>query len=75
MTIENINLKNDKENVILLGDGFFARGFLHNINYNKFNIIQIYRDHFINPHDIMYSLQRNKPYKGYVWKRKKDILY
>jgi len=64
MTIENINLKNDKENVILLGDGFFARGFLHNINHNKFNIIQIYRDRFINPHDIMYSLQRNKPYNG-----------
>ena len=24
-------------NILLLGDGFFARGFLHHIDYNKFN--------------------------------------
>jgi hypothetical protein len=33
----------DKQSVILLGDGFFARGFLHNINHNKFNVL-IYQD-------------------------------
>ncbi len=49
----------NKENVILLGDGFFARGFLHHINYNKFIITQIYKDEFINPQDIMYSLERD----------------
>ncbi len=49
-------------NVLLLGDGFFARGFLHHIDYNKFNVTQIYKDTFINPQDIMYDLQRNKNY-------------
>lgn len=52
----------EKQKIILLGDGFFARGFLHNIDYSKFNIIQIYRDNFINPQDIFYNLQRNKIY-------------
>jgi len=52
----------EKKKVILLGDGFFARGFLHTINHSKFNIIQIYRDKFINPQDIFYNLQRNEIY-------------
>jgi NADH dehydrogenase FAD-containing subunit len=52
----------DKENIVLLGDGFFARGFLSHINYAKFNVTQIYRDKFINPQDIIYSLQRNIKY-------------
>ena len=57
---------NKKENVLLLGDGFFARGFLHHINRNKFHITQIYKDEFINPQDLMYSLQRNQIFdKGY----------
>ena len=42
-------INNDKQNIILLGDGFFARGFLHNINHKKFHITQIYKDEFINP--------------------------
>ena len=54
----------NKQSVILLGDGFFARGFLHNINYNKFSVTQFYRDPFINPQDLMYSLQRNKKYES-----------
>jgi NADH dehydrogenase FAD-containing subunit len=54
------NENNKKENVLLLGDGFFARGFLHHINRNKFHITQIYKDEFINPQDLMYSLQRNQ---------------
>jgi pyruvate/2-oxoglutarate dehydrogenase complex dihydrolipoamide dehydrogenase (E3) component len=53
----------NKENVVLLGDGFFARGFLHYINYNKFKITQIYKDEFINPQDIMYSLERDQKYE------------
>ena len=53
----------NNKNVILLGDGFFALGFLHNIDYNKFTITQIYKDEFINPQDIMYSLERDKPYE------------
>jgi NADH dehydrogenase FAD-containing subunit len=53
-----MNIKNNKSNIILLGDGFFARGFLHNINFNKFHITQIYKDDFINPQDIMYALDR-----------------
>jgi NADH dehydrogenase FAD-containing subunit len=54
--------KQHKQHIVLLGDGFFARGFLNNINYGKFNITQIYKDSFINPQDLMYSLQRNKKY-------------
>ena len=53
----------EKNRVVLLGDGFFARGFLHHINYNKFFVTQIYKDSFINPQDIMYSLQRGKKYE------------
>ena len=55
--------KTYKQNVLLLGDGFFARGFLHHIDYSKYNITQIYRDEFINPQDIFYNLQRYKQYK------------
>ena len=51
-----------KQQVLLLGDGFFARGFLHTIDRDKFKITQIYKDDFINPQDMMYSLQRNKTY-------------
>ncbi len=53
----------NKEHIILLGDGFFARGFLHNINYKKFNVTQIYKDEFINPQDIMYALERDQKYE------------
>jgi NADH dehydrogenase FAD-containing subunit len=62
-----------KKNVIVLGDGFFARGFLHTINRNKFNIFQIYRDTFINPQDIIYSLQRDEEYNKSFHFR--DYLY
>jgi NADH dehydrogenase FAD-containing subunit len=65
--------KQHKKDVVLLGDGFFARGFLHNIDRSKFNITQIYKDPFINPQDLMYSLQRNKPYTGSYHFR--DIFY
>ena len=62
--------KQHKQHIVLLGDGFFARGFLNNINYGKFNITQIYKDTFINPQDLMYSLQRNKKYKEFYRKGK-----
>jgi NADH dehydrogenase FAD-containing subunit len=55
-------IQDNKQNILLLGDGFFARGFLHYINFNKFNITQIYKDTFINPQDLMYNLQRNSKY-------------
>jgi NADH dehydrogenase FAD-containing subunit len=44
-----------KQDVVLLGDGFFARGFLHTIDHSKFKITQIYRDDFINPQMITSS--------------------
>jgi NADH dehydrogenase FAD-containing subunit len=63
-----------KKDVILLGDGFFARGFLHNINYDMYNVTQIYKDGFINPQDIIYNLENdidvnNKPFHF------RDLLY
>jgi NADH dehydrogenase FAD-containing subunit len=39
----------------LLGDGFFARGFIHTIDRRKFHITQIYREKFINPQDLTFS--------------------
>jgi hypothetical protein len=68
-TLQSLSSKknNYKQNVLLLGDGFFARGFLHTIDYNNYHITQIYRDEFINPQDIFYNLQRNKPYKFRVF--------
>ena len=57
-----MDIEKNKPRIVLLGDGFFARGFLHNINYNKFHITQIYKSPFINPQDMMYSLQRNIRY-------------
>jgi hypothetical protein len=62
LNIDETKAKNGQKKILLLGDGFFARGFLHHINHNKFFITQIYRDSFINPQDIMFSLQRNKKY-------------
>lgn len=53
------NQNPQKKQIILLGDGFFARGFLHTIDYNKYNITQIYREPFINPQNILYNLQNN----------------
>jgi NADH dehydrogenase FAD-containing subunit len=65
----------DKKNrVVLLGDGFFARGFLHHINYNKFFVTQIYKESFINPQDIMYSLQRGKKYESYNFLHIRDFF-
>ncbi len=63
----------DLLNVLLLGDGFFARGFLHHIDYNKFNVTQIYKDQFINPQDMMYDLQRNQIYTNAYHFR--DLIY
>ena len=57
------NKHNDKQKVLLLGDGFFARGFLHTIDYKKYSITQIYRDEFINPQDLFYSLQRSEKFQ------------
>jgi NADH dehydrogenase FAD-containing subunit len=59
-----VNREKNKKQVILLGDGFFARGFLHHVDYKKYNIIQVYKDAFINPQDLMYSLQRDITYKS-----------
>jgi len=54
--------KKEKQKVLLLGDGFFARGFKSEIDYNKYSLTQIYQDSFINPQDIFYSLQRGQQY-------------
>jgi NADH dehydrogenase FAD-containing subunit len=75
LDIFKIDYNNNKKNVILLGDGFFARGFLHTINRNKFNIFQIYRDSFINPQDMIYSLQRNETYDNSKIHHFRDFFY
>lgn len=71
---QSLELKDTTQHdILLLGDGFFARGFLHTINRNKFNVTQIYKDNFINPQDMMYSLQRNEKYKEPIHFR--DFFY
>lgn len=58
------NTKNDnqleKKRILLLGDGFVARGFLSEIDTSRYHITQVYRDRFINPQDIIYNLCRKK---------------
>lgn len=63
-----------KKTVILLGDGFFARGFLHTINFSNYHVTQIYRDAFINPQDMMHSLQNKKDYDPTNYKHFRDII-
>ena len=63
-----------KKTVILLGDGFFARGFLHTINFSNYHVTQIYRDAFINPQDMMHSLQNKKEYVSSDYKHFRDII-
>jgi NADH dehydrogenase FAD-containing subunit len=48
-----------KEKVVLLGDGFFARGFLHTIDSTRYSITQVYREPFVNPQcfDFNYRLK------------------
>lgn len=74
MTTYNNNNTSHKSKIVLLGDGFFARGFLHHINYNKFFITQIYKDSFINPQDMMYSLQRGQKYEPDLHLHLRDYL-
>lgn len=38
----------EKTNVVLLGQGWFAKGFLENINHKKFHITNITRHEFVN---------------------------
>lgn len=69
------NKQKNKQNILLLGDGFFARGFLRTIDYNKYNITQIYRDEFINPQDLFYSLQRFEKFQIETQIHLRDKIY
>ena len=69
----NYKYNNTRKNVVLLGDGFFARGFLHTIDSTKYKVEQIFRDSFINPQDMMYNLQRDQKYTRS--KHFRDIFY
>lgn len=53
-----------KKRVVLLGDGFLARGFLHHIDRQKFHITQMYKDDFINPQDVISALAKDERYTG-----------
>jgi len=58
------NLKNNKPrtDILLVGQGWFAKGFMEHIDKNKFKITNIYRNEFINTPML---LQTVKPeYKG-----------
>jgi NADH dehydrogenase FAD-containing subunit len=50
----------NKQHVVLLGDGFLARGFLDTIDKSKFRITQVYNNTFINPQDMIYQLNKDK---------------
>jgi len=50
----------NKQQIVLLGDGFLSRGFLDTIDKSKFKITQIYKDKFINPQDMIYQLNKDE---------------
>jgi NADH dehydrogenase FAD-containing subunit len=54
----NEKIEQAKPSVVLLGDGFLARGFLRYIDRKKFHITQIYKDPFINPQDVIYAFHQ-----------------
>lgn len=49
-----------KKHVVLLGDGFLARGFLDTIDKSRYRITQVYNHKFINPQDMIYQLNKDK---------------
>ncbi len=55
MTFLDYKRNMHKDKILLLGDGFFARGFLHNIDSSRFCITQIYREPFINPQEFSWE--------------------
>jgi NADH dehydrogenase FAD-containing subunit len=61
-TLMPLPLEHRRQQVVLLGDGFFARGFLRYIDHGKYHVTQLYRDKFLNPQDMMYALQANEKY-------------
>ena len=54
----------EKKHVLLLGDGFLARGFLQYIDRKKYTVEQLYKNQFINPQDVLYSFEAGRQYTG-----------
>lgn len=62
----------DKKQVYLLGQGWFSKGFMDNIDMNKYKITNIYRDKFTNTAQLDKTIPFNYPIK-YINDTIKDI--
>lgn len=72
--LNNFNFKNNqsKKDIILLGQGWFAKGFLEHINKSKYNIINITRNEFVNTPLLLSTLKYENIPKKDEFRKKID---
>jgi NADH dehydrogenase FAD-containing subunit len=51
------NNNQDKQNIVLLGQSWFAKGFMEHINRSKFSITNIYRTEFVNTPMLLQTIK------------------
>ena len=49
--------KSDKKNIVLLGQSWFAKGFMEHIDKSKFSITNIYRTEFVNTPMLLQNIK------------------
>ncbi len=57
--INSSESKYEKKNVYLLGQGWFAKGFLEHIDKSKYTVTNIYRHHFVNTPMLLQAIKSN----------------
>ena len=58
-TFQNRNNTN-KQNVVLLGQGWFAKGFMEHINKSQYRITNIYRHEFVNTPMLLKTIKQDQ---------------
>ena len=56
---DNNNSDHPKKDIILLGQGWFAKGFIEHIDKSKYTIINISRNKFVNTPMLLDNLKSN----------------
>jgi NADH dehydrogenase FAD-containing subunit len=56
------NNKHNKKDIILLGQGWFSKGFMEHIDKSKFKITNIYRNSFVNTPMLLQTIKSNDMY-------------
>lgn len=64
----------DKQNVYLLGQGWYAKGFMDNINIQQFNITNIYENEFTNTAQCIRNPDKKIPFNYDIKNINKTIL-